>query len=432
MAPLWSRCRDVNEGEDAVKKAGETYLPTLGGQDGKEYEAYKSRALFYNATARTIQAISGAIFRKPVQTIPDSPYVKDRAQEVIEEVFEVGRYGILVDLPKDGGEPYFVGYEAEQIINWRYQTIGDEEVLTMVVLREEFSEVSPDDSFVSIEKSRYRELILNSDGVYQQNVYIEEENTATKKTEVVLQSSTIPVAKGVPLNEIPFVFFGPCELSADPDKPPLLDLVNVNLSHYRTSADLEHGRHFTALPTAWVAGFDTETELRIGAGTAWVTNNVQARAGFLEFTGQGLAALEKAMEQKEHLMAVLGARLFESSKGGVEAAETVRLRQSADTATASSIANLVSRGLQKAYQWYLNFQLTPEGTEAVVKLNSDVIDSVMTSADAVSMVTLWQQGAISRDTMLWNLKRGEIIPDSRSIEDEAKLVDAEIGIPTSG
>jgi len=49
----WLRARDVFAGEDAVKSAAEKYLPRLDCQDDKEYLAYKNRASFFNASART-------------------------------------------------------------------------------------------------------------------------------------------------------------------------------------------------------------------------------------------------------------------------------------------------------------------------------------------------------------------------------------------
>jgi hypothetical protein len=35
---------------------------------------------------------------------------------------------------------------------------------------------------------------------------------------------------------------------------PLADVMVLNLDHYRLDAGYKHGLHFTALPTAWVAG----------------------------------------------------------------------------------------------------------------------------------------------------------------------------------
>ena len=84
------------------------------------------------------------------------------------------------------------------------------------------------------------------------------------------------------------------------------DIIAVNLDHYRLDADFKHGLHFTALPTAWVSGFDKTSTLRIGSSTAWVAETPGATAGFLEFTGQGLTTFERAMDRDERLMAVLG------------------------------------------------------------------------------------------------------------------------------
>ena len=41
--PAWSRARDVLAGEDAVKAAGEKYLPRLDSQSDEEYAAYKAK-----------------------------------------------------------------------------------------------------------------------------------------------------------------------------------------------------------------------------------------------------------------------------------------------------------------------------------------------------------------------------------------------------
>jgi len=51
--PAWSRTRDVLAGEDAVKAAGEKYLPRLDSHNDEEYAAYRARASFFGATART-------------------------------------------------------------------------------------------------------------------------------------------------------------------------------------------------------------------------------------------------------------------------------------------------------------------------------------------------------------------------------------------
>jgi hypothetical protein len=63
-APQWSRARDVLGGEDAVKAAGTKYLPRLDSQNDDEYAAYKGRASFFGATARTLQEYLDLVFRR--------------------------------------------------------------------------------------------------------------------------------------------------------------------------------------------------------------------------------------------------------------------------------------------------------------------------------------------------------------------------------
>lgn len=71
--PVWSRARDVLAGEDAVKAGGEKYLPRLDAQSDEEYVAYKARASFFGATARTLEEYLDLIFRRgPVLAAGDS------------------------------------------------------------------------------------------------------------------------------------------------------------------------------------------------------------------------------------------------------------------------------------------------------------------------------------------------------------------------
>ena len=116
-ATEWLRARDVLAGEDAVKAAGERYLPRLDCQTDDEFAAYRGRASFFNATARTADGYIGLIFRRPpfVKTPEPSAgvgkalaqFVNDAdmlgtslygyTKNVVNEVIGVGRAGTLMD-----------------------------------------------------------------------------------------------------------------------------------------------------------------------------------------------------------------------------------------------------------------------------------------------------------------------------------------------
>ena len=159
----------------------------------------------------------------------------------------------------------------------------------------------------------------------------------------------------------------PATPGPDIERPPLTDLITTNLDHYRLSADYKHGLHYTALPTAWVSGFSRSTELRIGSSTAWVAELPGAKAGFLEFTGQGLSTFHHALDRAERHMAVLGSRMLEDIKKVGETATAIELRQAGEHSVLSSIATSVSESLTQVLRWvywWSSVEATPDAIPA--------------------------------------------------------------------
>jgi hypothetical protein len=212
------------------------------------------------------------------------------------------------------------------------------------------------------------------------------------------------------------------------DKLPLADIIAINLDHYRLNADYKHGLHFTALPTAWVSGFDKTSNLRIGSSTAWVAETPGATAGYLEFHGQGLTTFERAMTQDELMMAVLGSRMMEEQKRVGETAASIELRQSGENAVLSAVSLSISESLSQVLRWvywWNSTESTPGdiGDKTVlVSLNADFSLNGMASTEIAAVVAAWKAGAISQDTMFDLFRMGDVLPVGRSNEDEAKLV----------
>jgi hypothetical protein len=445
----WQRCRDVIEGSDAVKAAGETYLPRLSGQtvysevDERglftrwidEYANYKQRALFYEATTRTVQGLVGAIFRKePMWTVPAAieahfkditltgiPFVA-MATTLVRELISVGRYGVLVDI--EPGEvlsprPRWSGYPAEAIVNWPRNLSDWQQPGAFVVLRETVS-VPGDDPFMFEDVPQYRVLSLDAEGFYQVDLW---RQVRERPETWAIAETFMPSIRGARLDYIPFCFSSPTTLTPMVERPPLLGIVEVNLSHYRSSADLEHGRHFCGLPTPWVKDGPTETKLKIGSGVAWMLG-ANGAAGMLEFTGQGLGALEKALEEKEAKMAALGARLLENPRSGVEAAETIRLRTQGEHNFLQTVAKTASQALIMLLQFHARWLRIPE-ERITVELNDDFVEMQLSPQDLLALLQTWQSAGISRESYLYNLQRGEILAPDVTIEEEMARIDAQ-------
>lgn len=410
--PDWIKCRDAYNGERSVKAAGVSYLPKLSGQSEEEYRAYKERALFYSITDKTVSALTGMAMSKPPTLKYPSKLAYMFEDHSGTEFYEVlsttvsetllnARFGLLCDRSSNGSKPKITMYTAESIVNWRTNDDGEP---TMVMLQESYYQEGSD-GYTLDEKIRYRELYLDEQGIYRQRLH--QSNGISDKFDIVLEIT--PVNTGVPMNFIPFVCVNPKGIGFADVKPPVLDIVNINISHYRTSADLEHGRHFTGLPTPYVIGAPSETVLRIGSSTAWVVTDPNASVGYLEFTGQGLGSLEKALQEKQSQLASLSARLIDNSSRGSEAAETVRLRYMSETSSLRSVVQAVEAALNRAYAFCATMEGQPEKSVSIT-LTKDFLDQSMTPQMLTALVKAYLDGAITQEIFIYNLTKGDILP----------------------
>ena len=60
--------------------------------------------------------------------------------------------------------------------------------------------------------------------------------------------------------------------------------------------------------------------------------------------------------------------------------------------------------------------------DVLIQLNTDFSLKGMSSQDLQAVVAAWQAGAMSRDTMFELFRRGEILPDGRTNQDEESLI----------
>lgn len=459
MKCKWDRCADAASGQDRVHEMGEMYLPRLSEQDDDEYKAYKCRTLFYNATWRTIVGLQGMIFRRPPDwEVPDT--VKDMMDNVdlkgaslhmfslkaVEETLKVGRIGIFTDYPtttegltladakRMNLRPSLSLYCAQSIINWKTRTVGNRTLLSLVVLAEEVD--SQVDEFSDACVKQYRVLDLTPRAVdlgVVKDVYrvrvmtVVPDATLPNGERDNLVSEAFPKINGKFLEEIPFQFVGVDDNSWEVDEPPMIDLVDVNMSHYRVSADYEHGCHFTGLPQPVISGYakgqDSDT-FNIGSSNAWIFVNPNAKATYMEFTGAGLSSLEKNLEKKEGFMAVLGARMLEAQQTGhVEAADTVTIRRGGEQSMLASVSQAISIGICSALKTFCRFANVSD-EKVRFALNKDFFPVPMDSLELTAYVAAWQNQALSYDTLHRKMKRADVVDFESTVEEELKKIKA--------
>lgn len=454
-AARWERCRDACSGSDAIKEKGPLYLPPLSthkdNADGAEaYEAYKKRALWYNASKRTRLGLTGSVtMREPTITFssPDAEKVLKSAaqlrQELVAEQLEVGRAVLLVNqLPDE--DPSISLWWAESVVNWRFERKNGRHRLSMLVLEDEEQQVG-EGAEDGGDEELFRHDVVNVRHAYrlkngrceyakwQQN----KKTNSAPQSEAKAWESAIPWRPLAPtgkeqLDHIPAIVVGATEIDSPVvEEPLLLDVVDVNISHYQNSADLEHGRHWCALPTALAAGFPRvddqgqPVEFIVGAQSAWISDNPSAHASYLEFSGAGLGHIAEGMQSKQNMMAVMGGRLLEEAKPSVESAETIKTRLSGEESVIARVGSCAGAALTWAAQEVLIFKLVGyEREESKDCLKLDPMTPKLSSGDIAALMSALQGGGISWQTFFEKMKAGGIVPQNRTMEEEAQLITA--------
>lgn len=401
----WKKVRNAIAGDLIV------YLRNVGRNepDQKYGEArqveYEDGAICYNFTKRTLSGMVGSVMRKdPEQIIPDElEYLLrncdgsgvglwQHAQDTLMEIDSVGRGGLLVDAPETGAataaeqnegllNPVIAFYTAENIINWRLQRFGSVNRVVMVVLREVWEYFGADDEFVVKYGAQYRVLDLD-DGKYRQRLYRFTQNDGDLQEVVTIYPDLGPALTG----KIPFTFIGASNNDASIDDAPLLPLSELNIGHFRNSADNEESSFVVGQPTLFIFPGETMNNaqfqeanpngIKFGSRTG---HNLGAGgdAKLVQATENNLA--KQNMLDKETQAIQIGAQLITPTQQIT--AESARLQRGADTSVMATIARNVSMAYTEALKWVASMMGIREGVEIEFKLNMEFFLTPMTAQD---------------------------------------------------
>jgi hypothetical protein len=426
----WIRIRDCLEGADAIKSKRYTYVPRLKGQTQSEYDAYVNRGLFSSITSRVLDGLAGMMTRKSPSLEYDeilAPYFEDSNasglsfyelfEELCRELMAFARYFLFIDWPQDGGDPYIVSAKTEQVVNWKYSN----NTLDWVVIEEAFyQQVDPKDPFENELKYQYRLLKVDASG-YSVTVY-------NDKGEVI-SGPIYPTVEGEVLDFIPGFFISQTGVNSGLAKAPLLDLADLNIAHFRNSCDLEKAIHFSALPSLVVTGASADSEIVIGSDRAIILPDEKANVFWADFKGEGLTFLENALKDKISQMALFSARISDQSTRGSEAANSVALRYSSESATLSTTLRACETALNLIYGWIAKFKRVEEPE---IELSRDFVSTKLTAAELKAVTDAYLAGTIDREAYLDILFRGELIDASAAERMEADDVTPHTEEETSG
>ena len=445
--PRWKKCRDFVEGADAVKAGGSLYVPWPSGLARDEFDAYVQRGAFFNASQRTVDSLVGLVMAKPpvvsmgaaLKRLADyfdgsGSTAEDFARDAVYDVLVTGGGCAVVDRPETpegvatrmqeqqlGLRPYASWYPMENVLEWRYGWIAGRREIVFLKLSETWEnypdewtcEIKPQVRVFDIIEGRARCRVFRQSGAGW----------------VVHTETMLIMANGRPFTYVPAVLFGP--VKNEPEKAPILDLVEVNRSHWQNSVDLEHGLHFTGLPTAYVAGhsFEEGEDVRLGSKTLFAFDDPNAKLAFASFGSEGLKGLEAALERKEQQMAALGARMLMPEGAHAESGEALAIRRGGENSALGKLADSVSRCMELTIETMGEWEGISE--DVSFRLNTDYLPATMTAQDLTAAIAAVDRGYMSQQEFFELMKAGGQIRDDKTYEEHQEEVAGMADVPVN-
>lgn len=426
-------------GTDAMRAAGELYLPREPKETVEAYRNRLSRSVLYNAFNDTIQKMVGKPFGKPVTLLSDTPEKItgwseniDRAGSNIttfcRNVFQSGLIDgvthVLVDFPRSAPgqsladeqaqdiRPYTVHVKASDLIAWQTKTVAGVKQLTQIRIRE--TETEADGQWGEKQVERVRVIYPDRYELYQK--------AKRNQWNIVEQGE-------LSLGRIPLVTFYTNKTGFMTGTPPLLDLAHLNVQHWQTSSDQSHILHFIRFPLLHGAGFaNDQHQIDIGPNRMIISEDPNAKLTYVEHTGAAVEAGRQAIKDLEEKMEAIGLQMLTRRPGDATATAAAL-----DTASAHASLQDMVRRLENTMEQ--TFKLMAEwgklGTEQAggVDINEDFGLSLASIGDAETLLKSRLAGEISQKTYLVELKRRGTIRDDLDVDEEIEETETEGGTP---
>ncbi len=427
MSRNWGPIDAMVGGTDYLRRNAESFIPQNPKEDDGAYRRRVAHAVVSPFTIRLAEQAVGLILRKPITLTGEDgtdldPFWEDvfcknvdgqgtdleeYARKLTFSALLWGHAATLVDFPATepapnlqverelGLRPYFIAVDAKQILGWRRAQDNPLSPLGQVRIDEwinaplgEFGDKTIRNIRV-LENDRYRVYRRGEGGDETSNWYVFEEG---------------PNAIG----EIPLAVTYSAKMGELTSKPPLLPIANINILHTVRQCDLNHALTVAALPILVLQGFDdTDSEIGLSANSA-ILLPPEGSASYVEPVGQGSFDAQAAFIQElEAQMSNLGISTIFSQLNQAETAESKKLSRT----DSDSLLAILSKNLEASLQQAFNLAAKFNGIEPPrISVDRDFDLQTLDGAQVAQYLQLWQNGAITHETLLAALKKGEVLP----------------------
>ena len=443
MSEWWQPIKVCVGGTQAFRDNASTLLPIEPKEDSAAWRRRVSHSVLSPFLTRIADQAAGLICRKPITLQPReeggevdeywTEFIKDIdgygtdldafSRRVVLNSLLMGHSAVLVDFPSTeaapnlaverqlGLRPYFLEVSADQILGWRKD--GDTPLAKVNQIRINEYVTEPLGTFGDRVVRQIRVLEPGKWSTWRKGEdgwALHEEGTTS-------------------LPYIPLAVTYSGKLGELMSKPPLLPVANLNILHAQRQADQQFSLHVAAMPILVLKGWDdTDNDIALSANSALVMSP-EGDAKYVEPASQAFQAQQDFITELEQQMRNLGiSTLFSQTYVG-ETAEAKAM----DRSDSDSMLSVVAQDLEKCLQNAIDAAGAYVGRETpLVSVARDFDLQKLDGPQVAQYLSMWTQGAISHETLLEMLQRGEVLPDidiEAEIEliESAKLADLDLG-----
>ena len=433
-----AKVRTLRGGVEAMRAAGEKYLPKEERETDTDYDDRKSRSWLLPSLDKAVENVADQIFAKEVQLDEDVPDViadlevnitndgrnlNTFAREVCEDGVEAGVSFIFVDCPRKPDEmtvaeqqamnfrPYMTLVKAEDVLGWKTETVNNITELAQVRILETVTEDDPEDRFKQEHISQVR-VLTREEGRVTVELWRQSDKSGWQLHDEFV----------VDIPEITLVPFYTNRTGFMTGLPPLENLADLNIAHWQSASDQRNILHTARVPLLFLKGMSAD-EIKSAANSALYSTADNADAKWVEHSGKAIEAGQNDLKHLEQSMAVLGLQLMMPKPGTATATG-----EALDTAKANTplamIANSLKDSLETALGYMAQYMGLDEGGSVAV--NTDFGVNLLGQADLQFLLNARNTGQISHATFIKECKRRNVLMDGIDAEDEQERLEDEI------
>lgn len=428
--------RDVVKGGEHMRKLRTRYLPKFAMENDEDYSARVSSTWLFNGVKKARDDMAGRIFEKPVvlekqegqlfewcQNVDlEGRDLSNFADDAFKAAIEAGISFIMVDAPpRPGGvtrgqaqamnlRPYMVQLPITSVLGWKWENIANAPVLTQFRIMEQVAK--PDRGEFSDETIEQVRALFLEEGRVVVRLYQKRDKSDNEFIQVDEYATDMDQIQVVP------VYTGRTAFMRA--EPPLADIAELNLAHWRVQSDKSNCLHKALSPLLLLKGIDVDGGAVVNsAGYAFHSNNETAALEWAEITGSGIEKGSEELRDLEKQMQWMGLQLI-MSRTGVSTATGDAIDENKSTSRLRSWADNLKDALEIALGWMADMGAISDAETSVVVHKDFSVMGHLTFSDVRDM---YNSGAISREAYVAEAMRRGILAENFDADDDAELIE---------